>query len=309
MMRKLEIGVSRNMNLSGIVTIILGAMYVGAMAVVVFLILVQFQRREGMPCTFPPLFRVELGVLGLSWDFWAKSVSELQLEVEQIQLDAIGDGCSDRWRVCRWPDSTEQAVTWLMGIFILLCLRGRRWRRRNEMRFSPLARGCSSSTSRWEGTIWDKNPALPGVGCSFGAKLRRIHIQWKLYRCGEGLGLSCAVIIKEKIINTGARPDDKHLLVKYGHNHWCLFVYQGSDGRGVGQSASKGRFPQTLLDCSSVESLGRGEELYLDRRCIHESAWTTNYGEFTERGRPLRSVNVSSLLLQWDVLDGNHPPP
>ena len=47
---------------------------------------VQFQRREGLPCTFPPLLRVELGVLGLSWDFWAKSVSELQLEVEQIQL-------------------------------------------------------------------------------------------------------------------------------------------------------------------------------------------------------------------------------
>ena len=86
-------------------------------------------------------------------------------------------------------------------------------------------------------------------------------------------------------------------------------MYQGSDGRGVGQSASKGRFPQTLLDCSSVESLGRGEELYLDRRCIHVSAWTTNYGEFTERGRPFRSVNVSSLLLQWDVLDGNPPPP
>ena len=125
MMRKLEIGVSRNMNLSGIVTMILGAMYVGAMAMAVFLILVQFQRREGMPCTFPPLLRVELGVLGLSWDFWAKSVSELQLEVEQIQLDAIGDGCSDRWRVCRWPDSTEQAVTWLMGIFILLAPRGR----------------------------------------------------------------------------------------------------------------------------------------------------------------------------------------
>ena len=103
-------------------------MYVGAMAMVVFLILVQFQSREGLPCTFPPLLRVELGVLGLSWDFWAKSVSELQLEVEQIQLDAIGDGCSDRWRVCRWPDSTEQAVTWLMGIFILLPPRGRGWR-------------------------------------------------------------------------------------------------------------------------------------------------------------------------------------
>ena len=43
MMRKLEIGVSRNMNLSGIVTMILGAMYVGAMAMAVFLILVQYK--------------------------------------------------------------------------------------------------------------------------------------------------------------------------------------------------------------------------------------------------------------------------
>ena len=86
MMRKLEIGVSRNMNLSGIVTMILGAMYVGAMAMAVFLILVQYTSREGMRHTFPPLLRVELGVLGLSWDFWAKSVSELQLEVEQFQL-------------------------------------------------------------------------------------------------------------------------------------------------------------------------------------------------------------------------------
>ena len=89
MMRKLEIGVSRNMNLSGIVTMILGAMYVGAMAMAVFLILVQYTSREGMRHTFPPLLRVELGVLGFSWDFWAKSVSELQLEVKQIQLDAI----------------------------------------------------------------------------------------------------------------------------------------------------------------------------------------------------------------------------
>ena len=79
MMRKLEIGVSRNMNLSGIVTMILGAMYVGAMAMAVFLILVQCTSREDLRYTFPPLLRVELGVLGLSWDFWAKSVSELQL--------------------------------------------------------------------------------------------------------------------------------------------------------------------------------------------------------------------------------------
>ena len=70
MMRKLEIGVSRNLSLSGIVTIILGAMYVGAMAV--FLILVQLQSRKDLPCIFPPLLRVKLGVLGLSWDFWAK---------------------------------------------------------------------------------------------------------------------------------------------------------------------------------------------------------------------------------------------
>ena len=191
MMRKLEIGVSRNMNLSGIVTMILGAMYVGAMAMVMFLILVQLQSRKRTPRTFASLLRVKLGVLWLFWDFWAKSVSELQLEVEQIQLDAIGDGCPDRWRVCRWPDSTEQAVTWLMGIFISLALRGRRWRRRNEMRFSPLARGCSSSTSRWEGTIWDKNPALPGVGSSFGAKLKQIPMEIVSKRRRTGAQLCC----------------------------------------------------------------------------------------------------------------------
>ena len=178
------------MNLSGIVTMILGAMYVGAMAMVVFLILVQLQSRKRTPRTFASLLRVKLGVLGLSWDFWAKSVSELQLEVEQIQLDAIGDGCPDRWRVYRWSDLTEQTVTWLMGIFILLCPRCRGYRG-NEMRFSPLARGCSSSTSRWEGTIWDKNPALPGVGSSFGAKLKQnshpVEIVSKRRRTGAQL--------------------------------------------------------------------------------------------------------------------------
>ena len=87
MMRKLEIGVSRNMNLSGIVTMILGAMYAG---VLVSLIVGQLHSCEGMPCTFPLSFRVKFGALGPSWDLWAKSVSELQLEVEQIQLDAIG---------------------------------------------------------------------------------------------------------------------------------------------------------------------------------------------------------------------------
>ena len=77
---------SRNMSLSGIGTVILGAMYVGAMAMAVFLILVQYTSREDLRHTFLPLLRVELGVLGLSWDFWAKSVSELQLQVEQIRL-------------------------------------------------------------------------------------------------------------------------------------------------------------------------------------------------------------------------------
>ena len=48
MMRKLEIGVSRNLSLSGIVTIILGAMYVGAMAMAGVLILVQCTSREDL---------------------------------------------------------------------------------------------------------------------------------------------------------------------------------------------------------------------------------------------------------------------
>ena len=62
MMRKLEIGVSLNLSLSGIVTMILGVMYVGAMAMAVFLILVQLQSREGTPRTFSSLLRVKLGV-------------------------------------------------------------------------------------------------------------------------------------------------------------------------------------------------------------------------------------------------------
>ena len=86
MVRELKIGVFGSLDLSDIGIMILGAMYVGAMAMAVFLILVQCTSREGMRHTFPPLLRVELGVLGLSWDFWAKSVFELQLEVEQIRL-------------------------------------------------------------------------------------------------------------------------------------------------------------------------------------------------------------------------------
>ena len=123
MVRELKIGVFGILDFSGIGNMILGAMYAG---VLVSLIVGQLLSCEEMRHTFPLSVRVEFGVLGLSWDFRARSVSELQLEVEQIQLDAIGDGCSDRWRVCRWPDSTEQAVTWLMGIFILLCLRAQR---------------------------------------------------------------------------------------------------------------------------------------------------------------------------------------
>ena len=219
MMRKLEIGVSRNMNLSGIVTMILGAMYVGAMAMAVFLILVQCISREDLRHTFPPLLRVELGVLGLSWDFWAKSVSELQLEVEQIQLDATGDGCSDRWRVCRWPDSTEQAVTWLMGIFILLCLRGRRWRRRNEMRFSPLARGCFSSTSRWEGAIWNKSQHFPELGARLEAKVKQNSYSVEIASKRRRTGAQLCCDHKEKIRKTRTRFDSKHSSVKHSHNH------------------------------------------------------------------------------------------
>ena len=45
----------------------------------------------------------KLGVLGLSWDFWAKSVSELQLEVEQIRLRTS--------HVCILYDSADFIVT------------------------------------------------------------------------------------------------------------------------------------------------------------------------------------------------------
>ena len=79
MMRKLEVGVFRSLDFSGIGNMILGAMYAG---VLVILIVSQLQSREETPRTFPLSVRVEFGVLGLSWDFWVRSVSELQLQLE-----------------------------------------------------------------------------------------------------------------------------------------------------------------------------------------------------------------------------------
>ena len=76
-MRKLEVGVFRSLDFSGIGNMILGAMYAG---VLVSLIVSQLHSREETPCTFPLSVWVEFGVLGLSWDFWASSVSQLQLQ-------------------------------------------------------------------------------------------------------------------------------------------------------------------------------------------------------------------------------------
>ena len=79
MMRKLEVGVFRSLDFSGIGNMILGAMYAG---VLVSLIIGQLLSCEEMRHTFPLSVRVEFGVLGLSWDFWGRSVSELQLQLE-----------------------------------------------------------------------------------------------------------------------------------------------------------------------------------------------------------------------------------
>ena len=108
MVHKLKLGVFGNLDFSGIGKMILGAMHAG---VLVILIIGQLFSCKEMRHTFPLSVRVEFGVLGLSWDFWGRSVSELQLQLQleagKNQLDAIGDGCSDRWRVCRWSDLTE----------------------------------------------------------------------------------------------------------------------------------------------------------------------------------------------------------
>ena len=122
------------------------------------------------------------------------------------------------------------------------------------MMFSPLARGCSSSTSRLEGTIWDKIRHNPGLSARSGAELkRRSHFVKVVSKWQRMVAQLC-------FDYTGARLDNKPLPVKDGHTHWYLFVYQGSSYRGVGFPAPKGRFPQTRLDCSSVEFPGRGEE-------------------------------------------------
>ena len=131
------------------------------------------------------------------------------------------------------------------------------------MRFSPLARGCSSSTSRWEGTIWNKIRHFPGLSARSRAELKRRSHYVKLAFTWQRM------VVQLCFDYTGARLDNKPLPMKDGHNRWHLFVYQGSSYRGVGFPASKGRFPQARLYCSSVGFPGRGEELHLDKRCIH----------------------------------------
>ena len=79
MVRELKTGVFGSLDLSDIGIIMLGAMYAG---VLVILIVSQLQSREETPRTFPLSVRVEFGVLGISRDFGAKLVSELQLQLE-----------------------------------------------------------------------------------------------------------------------------------------------------------------------------------------------------------------------------------
>ena len=79
MVRELKIGVFGSLDFSDIGNMILGAMYAG---VLVSLIIGQVLSCEEMRHTFPLSVRVEFGVLGLSWDFWGRSVSELQLQLE-----------------------------------------------------------------------------------------------------------------------------------------------------------------------------------------------------------------------------------
>ena len=76
LVRKLKIGVFGSVDFSGIGNMILGAMHAG---VLVILIIGQLLSCEGTRYTFPLSVWVEFGVLGLSWDFWGRSVSQLQL--------------------------------------------------------------------------------------------------------------------------------------------------------------------------------------------------------------------------------------
>ena len=79
MVHKLKLGVFGSVDFSGIGNTILGAMHAG---VLVILIICQLFSCEGTRHTFPLSVWVEFGVLGLSWDFWGRSVSELQLQLE-----------------------------------------------------------------------------------------------------------------------------------------------------------------------------------------------------------------------------------
>ena len=220
MVRELKTGVFGSLDLSDIGIIVLGATYAG---VLVILIVSRFYC-EGVRYTSPSATWVEFSVSGLSWDFWGLLQLELQLEVASFQLDAIEVEYIDLWRVCRPSESAEWNATWLMGIFMLLCSRCRGCRG-NEMRFSPLARGCSSSTSRWEGTIWDEIQHTPRLSASSEAEVKQRSHHVKLASKWRRIGahLCCDY--------TGMGPGNMHSLTNMAITVSVFMCIRGSGVR------------------------------------------------------------------------------
>ena len=303
MVHKLKTGVFGSLDLSDIGIIILGAMHAG---VLVILIVGQLLSCKGTRHTFPLSVRVEFGVLGLSWDFWGRSVAELQLqlqlEVGKNQLDAIGVEDFDFWRVYRWSESTEQTETWLMGIFILLSLRCRVACRRNEMRFSPLARGCSSSTSRWEGTIWDEIQHTPRLSASSEAEVKQRSHHVKLASKWRRIGahLCCDY--------TGMGPGNMHSLT-YMAITVCVFMCIG----GVRSAASLMRLQRCVIpQDASIACLSCLvawlENLFLKMLYPHrDMVRNTSCSTYKEQRCPVPALLSDSGEVTTN--DGNPPSP
>ena len=162
-------------------------------------------------------------------------------------------------RVVRLIILVEQAITLLRGISVSFISLWYEVYQRSGKGFPSLAREC------WLGKCWKKS--ILALQHQYPERDESFRPEMK--ECLQSVDILEKAIVLWCCTKFGMRLGKRCLLMKDGHNHRYLFVYQGSSYRGVGFPASKGRFPQTRLDCSSVKFPGRGEELHLDKRCIH----------------------------------------
>ena len=170
------------------------------------------------------------------------------------------------------------------------------------MRFSPLARGCSSSTSRWEGTIWDEIQHTPRLSASSEAEVKQRSHHVKLASKWRRIGahLCCDY--------TGMGPGNMHSLT-YMAITVCVFMCIG----GVRSAASLMRLQRCVIpQDASIACLSclvaRLETLFLEMLYLHrDMVWNTSCSTYKEQRCPVPALLSDSGEVTTN--DRNPPSP